>query len=156
MADQSQDVKNSEQELVTAFERLDKDKSSWIDKNEFTSVLTDLGWNVKRSEVEQMFDFIDKNRDGKLDFEEFRKAARIVKPHVDNIERNATKDLFEQLDTDKSGKLDFLEVQRGLTKMGLKMSNDDLNHLFDVMDVDKSGHIDFEEFCKVVHIAKIA
>ncbi|KAL7674158.1 hypothetical protein ACOME3_000438 [Neoechinorhynchus agilis] len=156
MTDQSKDVKNYDQELREAFERLDNDKSGSIEKCDLALGLKNLGLNLDEKDFEQIFAFMDKNLDGKLDFEEFKKVTEIAEFQTKNFERNATKDLFEQLDTDKSGKLDFLEVQRGLTKMGLKMSNDDFLRLFDVMDVDKSGHIDFEEFCKVVHIAKIA
>ncbi|KAL7670614.1 hypothetical protein ACOME3_005548 [Neoechinorhynchus agilis] len=149
-------AKDFEDKLLVVFKQLDKDGSGRIEKPELGAGIKSLGFEMDEKDIGQMFDCIDKNHDGTLDFDEFKKVACIAKCEIEHIEHDAIKNLFEQLDTDKSKKLDKHEVKSGLEKMGVKIPDDKFEHFFGIIDTDKSGHIDFREFAKVVHIAKIA
>merc|ERR1719288_109143 len=65
--------------LVKAFERLDKNGNNFISKREFFQGVESLNEDtndpkeLSRDSVNVLFNDLDKNHDGKLDFEEFKK-----------------------------------------------------------------------------------
>lgn len=54
--------------------------------------------------------------------------------------------VFRNFDEDKSGHVDYAEFRRGLTHLGIALSDADFQTLLDVVDNDKSGTIDYNEF----------
>lgn len=61
-------------QLRWAFNVLDEDKSGYIQGKELEQVVQLLGDNPSRSEAEDLLNWIDKNHDGQVSFEEFARA----------------------------------------------------------------------------------
>ena len=62
-------------ELKKAFEVMDANKDGEVTKDELKSLLKGLGEDVTDEVVDEMIKIADENGDGKIQFEEFCKAA---------------------------------------------------------------------------------
>ena len=62
-------------ELQKAFEVMDANKDGVVTKDELKSLLKGLGEDVTDEVVDEMIKIADENGDGKIQFEEFVKAA---------------------------------------------------------------------------------
>ncbi|EAY10911.1 hypothetical protein TVAG_259960 [Trichomonas vaginalis G3] len=64
-----------EDELREAFRVFDRDTDGFITPNELRSLLISLGLDSSAEVVRRMINEADKNRDGKIDYAEFRALA---------------------------------------------------------------------------------
>jgi len=63
--------KTEEEELRQAFKVFDIDSNGFIDANELKITMFNLGENLSDKDLKQMLKLADKNKDGKIDYEEF-------------------------------------------------------------------------------------
>lgn len=88
--------------------------------------------------LKRIMDEVDKNRDGKIQYEEFRRF-------VEKAERQLFV-LFRSIDKDGDGKLDKIELQTAFKNVGLTLSNRRLAEFFDDMDLNNDGYVSFDEW----------
>ncbi|KAI5457299.1 mitochondrial carrier domain-containing protein [Mariannaea sp. PMI_226] len=88
--------------------------------------------------LRQIMNEVDKNNDGKIQYEEFRKF-------VEKAERQLYL-LFKSIDRDGDGKLDKAELQTAFRNAGLCVSNRRLAEFFDDIDINNDGFITFDEW----------
>ena len=60
-----------EEELVTVFNRFDKDGDGEIGVDDLVDMMRELGHNIEEQEAQDMIFCIDKDEDGTINFEEF-------------------------------------------------------------------------------------
>ncbi|CAD6221456.1 unnamed protein product [Miscanthus lutarioriparius] len=72
--------------------------------------------------------------------------ATCTQENLTEDEIKGLKQMFNNMDTDKSGTITVQELKAGLTKLGSKISEAEVQKLMEAVDVDKSGSIDYAEF----------
>ena len=77
-----------------------------------------------------------------------KKANSASTKEPENVDRYQQKlrNLWSTMDTDKSGTISKTELQVGLSRGGVKLSNQVAEKMFKHMDKDESGTITFDEF----------
>ncbi|XP_062186206.1 calcium-dependent protein kinase 12-like isoform X3 [Phragmites australis] len=73
-------------------------------------------------------------------------ALKVIAENLSPEEIKGLKQMFNNMDTDKSGTITVEELKEGLTKLGSKISEAEVQKLMEAVDVDKSGSIDYSEF----------
>jgi solute carrier family 25 phosphate transporter 23/24/25/41 len=65
----------TEKELYTLFQTIDRDRSGQLDKSELSQAFEKSGVVVSNARLDRFFGYIDKNHDGKISFPEWRGTA---------------------------------------------------------------------------------
>uniref|UniRef100_J3M0D3 non-specific serine/threonine protein kinase n=1 Tax=Oryza brachyantha TaxID=4533 RepID=J3M0D3_ORYBR len=73
-------------------------------------------------------------------------ALKVIAENLSPEEIKGLKQMFNNMDTDKSGTITVEELKVGLTKLGSKITEAEVQKLMEAVDVDKSGSIDYSEF----------
>jgi solute carrier family 25 (mitochondrial phosphate transporter), member 23/24/25/41 len=65
-------VQQTEKELRSLFDGIDRDHNGKLDKDELKSAFQKAGLTVSNAKLDNFFDRIDTNHDGDISFEEWR------------------------------------------------------------------------------------
>ncbi|KAL6547069.1 hypothetical protein OROMI_022790 [Orobanche minor] len=87
----------------------------------------------------RMRQFMEMNKLKKL-------ALKVIAENLSAAERQGLKQMFNNVDTDGSGAITYEELRTGLTKLGSKLSEEEIQLLVEAVDIDKNGTIDYNEF----------
>jgi Ca2+-binding EF-hand superfamily protein len=68
--------KFQDDELLYAFKKFDLNGTGYISVGELKQVLANIGQNFSEQEIARMIASVDKDNDGKLNFEEFRRLMK--------------------------------------------------------------------------------
>ena len=97
-------------------------------------------------EVEQMFDSVDIDRSGFIDYSEFVIAAMNEKTLLTNEKLHGA---FKMFDKDGSGYISKDEIKEILS-FGQKLDDEAVNAIVKQVDANGDGQISFEEFCTMM------
>ena len=134
-----------EQALSKVFQEMDKNKDGTITKNEFRSGAYQFFGErtyMLDEEVDRLFDMVDMNGNGVIDYSEFISSAANVNQLLSEKQLKAA---FKAFDLDGNGEISFEEFQETFAA-GLEIDMEDLRKQFFEFDVNKNGLINFEEF----------
>ncbi|KAL3505434.1 hypothetical protein ACH5RR_035275 [Cinchona calisaya] len=73
-------------------------------------------------------------------------ALKVIAENLSEEEINGLRQMFNNMDTDGSGTITFEELKAGLSSLGSKLSEEEIQQLLEAADVDKNGTIDYIEF----------
>ncbi|KAI4336738.1 hypothetical protein L6164_015228 [Bauhinia variegata] len=73
-------------------------------------------------------------------------ALKVIAESLSAEEIQGLKQTFNSMDTDGSGTITFEELKTGLSRLGSKLSENEIKQLMEAADVDRSGSIDYIEF----------
>ena len=90
-----------------------------IDRQEFYVGLKELGVDVSKKEAQLLMDFLDKNQDGTIDYEEFLVGIRVCikrnnakfKGRLNETRQQVVDLAYKKFDKDNSGALDMADVK---------------------------------------------
>ncbi|CAL8077348.1 unnamed protein product [Calicophoron daubneyi] len=71
MVEQKKKYQDTDENLRKSFKFFDKDGDGYITAVELKSVISKVNTNVTTKEIEEMIKKVDKNKDGRLDYDEF-------------------------------------------------------------------------------------
>ncbi|KAL3696462.1 hypothetical protein R1sor_010538 [Riccia sorocarpa] len=120
------------------FERLDTAKTGYLDHKVIEDGFYSFGIPAHHKHAADLLRVCDSNRDGKVDFGEFRK-------YMDDKELELYQ-MFTDLDANFNGVLQQEELRGALTRAGIKVSDDELQSFMDHIDQDNNGVISFSEW----------
>ena len=117
------------------------------------AVLTYIASRLSEEEIKKIketFQSIDVDNDGKLSFEEMKKAISLTGEM--KIEFN--EEIFKSIDTDNSGNIEYTEFISACLEKNLYLNEEKLKDAFKLFDFDGNGKISTAEIEKVLHIGK--
>ncbi|KAJ7966913.1 putative Calcium-dependent protein kinase [Quillaja saponaria] len=128
--------------LKQMFNNMDTDGSGTITLEELKSGLSRLGSKLSESEIKQLMDAADVDKNGTIDYIEFVTAT--MHRHRLEKEENLYK-AFQYFDKDGSGFITRDELRQAMT--GYKMGDEaTIDEIIDDVDTDKDGRINYDEF----------
>jgi Ca2+-binding EF-hand superfamily protein len=139
--------------LRQVFESFDTDGNGTLSKAELRQVI-DLfvtpPESDTRPESDKQFNRVykaaDTNGDGVISLDEFIAAyERVHLGQEEDLLMN-----FRDYDLDGNGTIEPDELKKACVKMGIVLSQTDIDYLFDRFDKDKNHKIDFVEFKKLM------
>lgn len=152
-----QGLEKSEEEqiLEEAFNLCDHDKNGTICSSEIGLVLRALGFNPTEREVKDIVDEIDKNKSGRIEYNEFRDYyLKYKNKHKNKNMKEEIMCAFKFFDKNGNGYIEAKEIKEILRKLGDNTTDEQIKQMIEVADVDKDGQINYAEFvefmCKPV------
>lgn len=139
-----------EKELVEVFKRIDVNKNGEISKEEMIRAYDDNtevfeSFNIDRSKVGLLFDKMDLDGSGSLDFLEFIVAIKNI---ATEITRNSLKTAFRRLSNEEG----YLDIKSLSLALGTKLPEYEWVLVTRKYDKDGNGKIDFEEFTNIFKV----
>ena len=105
--------------------------------------------NSLREDVKEIYQKLDMDSDGYIEYEEFVRAAVSKEKFLGD---NVLKFAFRFFDKDNSGKITADEIERIFKKGVTDKENVEksLKNIINEVDLDRDGKISFDEFAKVM------
>ena len=100
--------------------------------------------------IKEIFQKIDVDNDGKLSYEEMKKAVSLT----DEIKIEFNEEIFKSIDTDNSGCIEYTEFISACIEKNIYLNKEKLKEAFKLFDADGSGKISRAEIQKVLHMDK--
>ena len=137
------------EEIKEAFNLFDTEGKGNIDVRELKAAFRALGFQVKKSEIRQMFIDMDKDlSSATVGFDEF---VEMVTPRMLNRDsREEIMKVFALFDDDNTGAISFKNLKRVATELGENLTDEELQEMVDEADRDGDGVINEEEFYRVM------
>jgi calcium-dependent protein kinase len=139
--------KQEKENLARIFKAIDKNGDGKLSKEEILEGY-DLffGKHLDKDEVEKMFDAVDIDRSGFIDYSEFVIAAMNEKQLLTNEKLQSA---FKMFDKDGSGMISAVEIKEVLG-FGKTLSEEAVNEIVKQVDANGDGEISFEEFAQMM------
>ena len=144
-----------------AFKHFDSNGDGKLSIQECTKGLKSIGMVVKSDEeMKDLFVTLDVDGDGFVEMDEFLKfldqnACSEISPIEMKMHQVLLKarekgmdieKIFEHFDKDGNGEITFDECRQGLSEIGMKLTEEELQQLFHSWDMDHSGAVNMQEF----------
>jgi len=146
-------------QILEMFKAADTDGNNELDRAEFMEAMRQLNFGLSKKEIKSLMSQIDKNNDGKINYEEFVPLARGVlveyvrEKYIEGAGRLAHLckyflELFSEADVTHSGSLPVNMVRELLIESGWSVLQTETVLVDAVMD--PHGHIDYKKFVRIV------
>lgn len=121
------------------------------------AVLTFIASRLKDDEIKilkDIFNTLDKNKDGTLTLEEIREGIKLNEIGVGKLgDKNINvEELFKSIDTDKSGVINYTEFIASTIDQKIYLKEEKLYEAFKTFDKDNSGKISIDEVKQILRI----
>ena len=137
-------------EFKRAFSMFDKDGDGTITTKELGTVMRSLGQNPTETELQDMVNEVDQDRNGTIDFSEFvTLMTRKMAESTDDPDAEM-RDAFKMFDLDQNGTISPAEFGQVMATMGEKLTDQEVADMIREADTDGNGEIDFKEFVKMM------
>lgn len=124
---------------------MDKDRSGIVSRNELKKGFVLAGVPITEQELDQIFENVDDNNSGEIDFSEFV-IASIKKETIFTNEN--IKACFRLFDRDRSGSISLFEFTLKFEQRGISKS--EMKNLVAEVDLNGDGEIDIDEFSQIL------
>ena len=142
-----------DREIRLLFDYFDTDKSGILDEEEIRQALRAYNFSGTEKDVRDMIIQMDRNRDGKIQYAEFRavmEAKVMAESRSQEEELRTIRQKFVEADYDKVGYLSPQQLGTALQRMGMNVAEGDLRAVIDLADSNKDGKIDIDEFMMLI------
>jgi len=139
--------KSEKENLARIFKAIDKNGDGKLSKEEiFEGYDLFFGKHLDKEEIEKMFDSVDIDKSGFIDYSEFVVAAMNEKQLLTNEKLQSA---FKMFDKDGSGMISATEIKEVLG-FGKTLSEEAVNEIVKQVDANGDGEISFDEFAQMM------
>ena len=135
-------------EFREAFQAFDKDGNGSITIRELGTVMRSLGQNLSESEIKEMIEIVDEDKNGTIDFQEFlnlmARKMKIVGKEEELL------DAFKILDKDGNGKISKYELRYIIMRTEISLTEKEIENFIKAIGIDDDGNIDLQDFIDVL------
>jgi calcium-dependent protein kinase len=140
-------TKNEKENLAKIFKAIDKNGDGKLSKEEILDGYDQFfGKNMDKTEIEKMFEAVDIDQSGFIDYSEFVVAAMNEKNLLTNEKLQSA---FRMFDKDGSGYISSDEIKE-ILGFGKTLSEEAVNEIIKQVDANGDGQISFEEFAAMM------
>lgn len=155
------------------FEFYDDQKKGVVTSTQVRTTLRALIPKPKEDDIDALYDDIEKNKDGVVDFngyldvlhnaiEAIRKQQKLDKKSLkknqvktfdtDLTEEqlNEIRESFNMFDQNGDGTISIEELKEVMTNLGQSVSDENIQEMLEDVDTDAEGNLDFESFRKIM------
>ena len=132
----------NQDEMKLVFDKFDANRDGKISQQEYKAVLKALGKGTTPGEVAKIFQVVDLDGDGFINFKEFMEAHK----KGGGIRTMDIQSAFRTFDLNDDGKISPQEVLEVLRRLGENCSLDDCRRMVRGVDTDGDGLVDMDEF----------
>lgn len=127
--------------LKNAFHVLDKDNSGTLEISEIREAFNEM--NISQQELDQIFDNIDLNHDGEINYTEFL-AVTVDRQRA--MTENNMRFAFHHFDVDDTGTITIENLKECFKREGRQFSDEELQTMLDEVKCAEPGKIKYAEF----------
>ena len=135
-----------EKDIRDSFALYDRDGNGSISLIELREVLRNIGEKVTDDEINQIIRIADQDGDGEIDYDEFVELRSKLK----GDEKEDLRKAFAVFDQDGNGPISQVELKIVLDKIGIHMSEAEVEKTMSEADTDGDGEISYTEFVDVI------
>ncbi|CAG9335437.1 unnamed protein product [Blepharisma stoltei] len=145
--------KLSEREIEVAkeaFKKIDMSGDGMITLNEMEQGMRSCGIRIDKASISSVFEILDSNQNGKIDYTEFIAACIFNQSFQDS---GLLKTAFRYFDIDGSGYITIDELREVLTggDISITVNPADLASMIREVDKNRDGRIDYMEFIEMMN-----
>ncbi|KAJ9159593.1 hypothetical protein P3X46_025093 [Hevea brasiliensis] len=129
-------------EMRQVFNKFDSNKDGKISQQEYKAALRALGQENMIGEVPKIFQVVDMDGDGFIDFTEFVEAQK----KGGGIKTTDIQGAFQAFDVNGDGKITAEELMEVLRCLGESCSLEDCRRMVRAVDADGDGMVNMDEF----------
>lgn len=131
-----------------AFSLFDADADGNISPAELRNMMSSLGYDPSRREIEELINEANLGGTGALDFPEFVNfLGRMMKV---TKEEDVLQEAFRIFDRDQTGSINSSDLYRVLESVGEKISEVEVEHMIQRADGDGNGKISYQDFAQLI------
>ncbi|XP_050211159.1 calmodulin-like protein 30 [Mercurialis annua] len=129
-------------EMRQVFNKFDSNRDGKISQQEYKATLKALGQDNVIGDVPKIFQVVDLDGDGFIDFKEFVEAQK----KGGGIKTTDIQTAFRAFDANGDGKISAEEVMEVLRRLGERCSLEDCRRMVRAVDADGDGMVNMDEF----------
>lgn len=131
----------NQKEMKQVFDKFDANKDGKISQEEYKAMLRALGKGNMIGEVPKIFEVVDLDGDGFIDFSEFMEIHK-----KEGVKTMEIQNAFRTFDLNNDGKISAEEVLDVLRRLGERCSLEDCRRMVRAVDTDGDGLVNMDEF----------
>ncbi|XP_030244144.1 caltractin [Drosophila navojoa] len=136
------------QDIKKAFDLFDTECTGFIEVKELRVAIRALGFEPNKEEIKNMMDEIDKDKTGRIAFNDFLHLMRLKMAAKDAVQDSLK--AFSFFDDDRTGQISFANLKRVATELGENLTDEELQEMIDEADLNGDGEVSREEYLNVV------
>lgn len=138
------------QEYREAFNLFDKDGDGNISTPELLTVMRSLGHNPSQDDIMDMIKEVDKNGNGKIEFNEFLLLMDKKMKAFESEE--LIREAFEVIDTTGEGYITLTKLRHVVQDLGLNLTDEEMDEMILEADPSGDGRVSYQEFVDIMQM----